>query len=208
MTCHRMKPSRLENLVAEARRDLARMNFPASSWVPAAAGPDGRPMLDVLIVGAGSCGQTAAFALARDGVRNIRIVDRAPRGREGPWGTYARMDTLRSPKHLTGPDLGFPALTFRAWYEAQHGADGWQRLYKVATSDWLTYLLWVRDTVPIAVENGVKATLIDLQQGFARVQLAQAGGAETIYARKFVLAGGRDGAGAPYAPPFPSLVPT
>ena len=82
------------------------------------------------------------------------------------------MDTLRSPKHLTGPDLGFPALTFRAWYEAQHGADGWQRLYKVATSDWLAYLLWVRDTVPIAVENGLEATLIDAGPGLARVQLA------------------------------------
>jgi hypothetical protein len=75
------------------------------------------------------------------------------------------MDTLRSPKHLTGPDLGFPALTFRAWYEAQHGADGWQRLYKIATSDWLAYLLWVRDTVPIPIENGVEATLIDLEPG-------------------------------------------
>jgi FAD-dependent urate hydroxylase len=59
--------------------------------------------------------------------------------------------------------------------------------------------------VPIAVENGVEATRIDLDQGFARVQLAGPGGAETVYARKVVLAGGRDGAGAPYAPPFPSL---
>jgi FAD-dependent urate hydroxylase len=65
-------------------------------------------MLDVLIIGAGLCGQTAAFALAREGIRNVRTVDRAERGREGPWGTYARMDTLRSPKHLTGPDLGSP----------------------------------------------------------------------------------------------------
>src|SRR5262245_56823327 len=153
-----MKLSRLEDLVAEARRDLARMNFPAASWVPATAGPDGQPMLDVLIVGAGSCGQTAAFALARDGVRNVRVVDRAERGREGPWGTYARMETLRSPKHLTGPDLGFPALTFRAWYEAQHGPDGWERLYKVSTADWLAYLLWVRDTVGIAVESCTEVT--------------------------------------------------
>jgi hypothetical protein len=31
------------------------------------------------------------------------------------------MLTLRSPKQLIGPDLGVPSLTFRAWYEAQHG---------------------------------------------------------------------------------------
>jgi cation diffusion facilitator CzcD-associated flavoprotein CzcO len=198
-------PKGLQALAAEARRDFERMLFPAPDWVPPVAGPDGGPALDVLVIGGGMCGQTAAFALARDGVRNIRVIDRSARGREGPWGTYARMDTLRSPKHLTGPDLGFPALTFRAWYEAQHGADGWQRLYKIATSDWLAYLLWVRDTVPIPIENGVEATLIDLEQGFARVQLAGPGGADAVYARKVVLAGGRDGAGAPYAPPFPSL---
>ena len=131
--------------------------FPAPNWVPPVDGPDGKPALDVLVIGAGMCGQTLALALARDGVRNIRVVDRAPRGREGPWGTYARMDILRSPKHLTGPDLGFPALTFRAWYEAQHGAEGWERLYKIATADWLAYLLWVRDTAGIAVENGTEA---------------------------------------------------
>lgn len=198
-------PRGLAALAAEVRRDFERMLFPAPNWVPPVAGPDGRPTLDVLVIGGGMCGQTAAFALARDGVRNIRVIDRSARGREGPWGTYARMDTLRSPKHLTGPDLGFPALTFRAWYEAQHGADGWQRLYKIATSDWLAYLLWVRDTVPIAIENGVEATQIDLDQGFVRVQLAGPGSAETVYARKVVLAGGRDGAGAPYTPPFPSL---
>ena len=162
-------------------------------------------MLDVLIIGAGMCGQTAAFALMREGVRNMRIVDRAERGREGPWGTYARMDTLRSPKHLTGPDLGFPALTFRAWYEAQQGAEGWQRLYKVATRDWLAYLLWVRDTVGLNVENGTEVTRLDPAPDHVRVELATTRGPETIYARKVVLAGGRDGSGAPYWPAFPSL---
>jgi FAD-dependent urate hydroxylase len=197
--------SGLDELVAQARRDLARMNFPAANWVPATAGPDGRPMLDVLVVGAGSCGQTATFAMARDGVRNVRIVDRAERGREGPWGTYARMEMLRSPKHLTGPDLGFPALTFRAWYEAQHGPEGWQRLYKVATKDWLSYLLWVRDTVGVAVENKTEVLRLAPFVDGVRAELAGPAGAETVYARKVVLAGGRDGSGAPYVPAFPSL---
>ena len=151
------------------------------------------------------CGQTLALALARDGVRNTRIIDRAPRGSEGPWGTYARMEILRSPKHLTGPDLGFPALTFRAWYEAQHGAEGWERLYKISTADWLAYLLWVRDTAGIAVENGTEAMDIDPGEDFVRVDLRGVKGPETVYARKVVLAGGRDGSGAPYTPPFPSL---
>ena len=46
---------------------------------------------------------------------------RSPKDFEGPWATTARMETLRSPKQLTGPALGLPALTFRAWYEAQFG---------------------------------------------------------------------------------------
>jgi cation diffusion facilitator CzcD-associated flavoprotein CzcO len=198
-------PSGLNDLAAQAHRDFARMNFPAANWVPPTMGPDGRPMLDALIIGAGMCGQTAAFALMREGVRNMRIVDRAERGREGPWGTYARMDTLRSPKHLTGPDLGFPALTFRAWYEAQQGAEGWQRLYKVATRHWLAYLLWLRDTVGLSVESGTEVTRLDPAPDHVRVDLATTRGPETIYARKVVLAGGRDGSGAPYWLEFPSL---
>jgi FAD-dependent urate hydroxylase len=200
-----MASSGLVELAADARRDLARLNFPAGNWVPPQMGPDGKPMLDVLVVGGGMCGQTVGLGLQRDGVRNLRIVDRAERGREGPWGTYARMDTLRSPKHLTGPDLGIPSLTFRAWYEAQHGEEGWRQLYKVATADWLTYLLWVRDTTGIAVENGIEVAQLDPFTDGVRVQLHAPAGAETIYARRVVLAGGRDGAGAPHRPEFPSL---
>jgi cation diffusion facilitator CzcD-associated flavoprotein CzcO len=200
-----MMPSGLDELAALARRDFARMNFPAANWVPVALGPDGKPVLDVLMVGAGLCGQTAAFALMREGVRNMRIVDRAERGREGPWGTYARMDTLRSPKHLTGPDLGFPALTFRAWYEAQHGTEGWEHLYKIATRDWLAYLLWVRDTVGLPVDNSTEVTRLDPGPAWVRVELATGAATQTVYARKVVLAGGRDGSGAPYRPAFPSL---
>jgi cation diffusion facilitator CzcD-associated flavoprotein CzcO len=136
----------------------------------------------------------------------MRIVDRAERGREGPWGTYARMDTLRSPKHLTGPDLGFPALTFRAWYEAQYGTQGWERLYKVATKDWLAYLLWVRDTAGLKVENNTEVTRLIPTFDRVRVELAGPAGSETVYTRKVVLAGGREGSGAAYVPAFPSLV--
>ena len=55
-------------LEEQARLDLQRLNFPAANWVPPRPGPDGKPLLDVLIVGAGMCGQTAAFGLMRDAV--------------------------------------------------------------------------------------------------------------------------------------------
>src|SRR5262249_61416892 len=95
--------------------------------------------------------------------------------------------------------------TFRAWCEAQHGLAGWERLCRIATPDWLAYLLWVRDTAGIAVENGVEAVDVDPGLELVRVALRGAQGEQAVYARKVVLAGGRDGSGAPYVPAFPSL---
>jgi cation diffusion facilitator CzcD-associated flavoprotein CzcO len=151
------------------------------------------------------CGQTAAFALLREGVANLRVIDRAPRGDEGPWGTFARMLTLRSPKHLTGPDLGVPSLTFRSWYEAQHGDAGWAALHKIGRLDWRDYLLWVRETVGLRVENGVALESVDDEGGLLRARLSSAAGEETVWTRKLVLALGREGSGAPRWPDFPSL---
>ncbi|RVU14010.1 NAD(P)-binding domain-containing protein [Methylobacterium oryzihabitans] len=187
----------LARLAREVRRDLARLNHPPAAWTLPATGPDGRPALDVLVVGAGMCGQTAAFALLREGVSNLRVVDRAARGAEGPWGTFARMETLRSPKHLTGPDLGVPSLTFRAWFEAQAGEAGWRDLGKIPRLDWLRYLLFVRDAAGIPVENGVAVTALAPAAGDGLVAAALDGpsGPETVFARKVVLACGREGSG-------------
>ena len=195
----------LAALAGRARHDLAMLNYPPADWVPEVAGPDGKPMLDVLVVGGGMCGQTAAFALKREGVAKVRVIDRSPRGEEGPWGTYARMEILRSPKHLTGPDLGVPSLTFRAWYEAQHGAEGWAELYKVGRIDWRDYLLWVRETVGVEVENGTALVALEPTASGVRATLEGARGRETVWARRIVLAGGRDGAGALRLPHFPGL---
>ena len=192
---------------AQARRDLERLLYPAADWVPAHDGPDGAPLLDVLVVGAGLCGQTAAFGLLRDGVRKLRLIDRAARGREGPWATVARMPTLRSPKHLSGPDLGIGSLTFRAWYEALHGAEGWQTLYKIPTLMWRDYLLWVRDTVGLPVENHTALLALEAHGELLRAELAGARGHETVFVRKVVLALGREGSGRLRWPSFPSFDP-
>ncbi|KAG1243884.1 hypothetical protein G6F65_022130 [Rhizopus arrhizus] len=55
-------------------------------------------------------GLAAAASLTHLGIA-APIFDQAPEGYEGPWATTARMETLRSPKQLTGPALGLPALT-------------------------------------------------------------------------------------------------
>src|SRR3954468_20927510 len=182
----------LEALAAAARRELSQLNFPAANWVLPREDAQGRAMLDVLVIGAGMCGQSAAFALLREGVRNLRCVDRAPRGREGPWTTFARMDILRSPKHLTGPDLGIASLTYRAYHEAKFGVEDWEKLHKIDRVEWARYLQWVRDTVPIPVENEVQVRSIKLVPSGVQVSTSK----QTLQARKVVLVMGREGSGA------------
>ena len=196
--------SALHRLASLAREELSQLNFPPQNWVPPSEGPDGRPLLDALIVGGGMCGQTATFALLREGVANLRCVDRAPRGREGPWATFARMDTLRSPKHLTGPDLGVAALTYRAWHEAKYGRAHWQALHKIPRLDWAEYLLWVRDVVALPVENGLEVTSLHLTPSAVQVRLHDG---SQVHARKVVLALGREGSGAPRWPQFDTFNP-
>lgn len=174
-------------------------------------GPDGRRALEALVVGGGLFGQTAAFALHREGVRRVRVVDRAVRGEEGPWATWARMRTLRSPKGLTGPDLGVPSLTYRAWHEARAGDPAaWDALHKIGRVDWRDYLLWLRETVGVGVENGVALAALDPHGATllrAVLRDAASGREEVVYARHAVLASGRDGPGAASVPAFPSLPP-
>ena len=195
-------PNLLAVLEAQARHDLVRINYPAANWVPVTMGPDGKPVLDVLVVGGGMCGQTAAFALLKEGIRNLRVIDKAPYGMEGPWGTFARMETLRSPKHLTSPDLGVPSLTFRAWYEAQFGGAGWDALYKIPTRQWLSYLLWVRRVAGLPVENETALTALTADGAYLRAELNSPRGKEVIFTRKVVLALGREGSGAHRLPRF------
>src|SRR3954464_3321 len=192
----------LPALAKQARRELSELNYPGKDWAVPHKGIDGRPLLDVLIVGGGMCGQTATFALLREGVHNLRCVDRAPRGREGPWTTFARMDILRSPKHLTGPDLGVASLTYRAYHEAKFGAAHWKKLHKIDRVEWARYLLWVRRVVGLPLENEVAVRSLEPSGSSVKVVLANS---KALHARKVVLALGREGSGALRWPQFESF---
>ncbi len=109
----------LPALEGRIKEDLAFLCYPGKAWVPQREG-----VTDVVIIGGGMCGMVAWLGLATGGIQNVRVLDRAETGREGPWLSYARMETLRSPKVLTGPAFGHGALTFQAWYRAQFGIKG------------------------------------------------------------------------------------
>ena len=98
----------------------------------------------VLIVGAGQSGLATAFGLMRSQVTNILVLDKSAEGQEGPWLTYARMHTLRSPKHFTGPDLDIPSLTYQSWHEARFGEEDWRKFDLISRELWAEYLLWFR----------------------------------------------------------------
>ena len=85
----------IEALCNRVRADLDTLRHPETGWMPARSGPDGRAMLDVLVVGAGQGGLAVAGQLNRERVTNILIVDKAPRGREGVWNGAARMPVIR-----------------------------------------------------------------------------------------------------------------
>ena len=140
----------LAALEARLREDLERLCLPTEDWL---ARSDDDPVLDVAIVGGGMAGLAAAAQLWLLGVRRIRVFDRNPAGEEGPWVTHARMQTLRSPKHLVGPALGLPSLTFRAWYEAAFGKDAWDALDRIARPHWQDYLNWFRTVLALPVSH-------------------------------------------------------
>ncbi len=174
------------------RRDLDRLGLPPRNWTATVAGPDGAPMLDVLVIGAGMSGIAAAGALTLKGIRNLRVLDRAAPGIEGPWVTTARMRTLRSPKTLPGIALGLPGLTFRAWFEARDGEAAWESLYKVFNQDWQDYLTWVRRMLGVTVENGADVVRITPHPGAVAVALSDG---RLLHARRVVVATGRAGLG-------------
>jgi cation diffusion facilitator CzcD-associated flavoprotein CzcO len=133
------------------------------------------------------------------------MVDRAPRGREGPWLTYARMRTLRSPKDYTGPDLDLPSLGYQAWHEARYGVPAWRALARITRQDWAAYLDWVRETVGVPLRN--ETEVVDIAPASGRLLAITFRDRTVRFARKVVLATGQDGAGLWWMPEFVTALP-
>jgi cation diffusion facilitator CzcD-associated flavoprotein CzcO len=183
-------------LEAQVRDDLARTSHPSAAWLEPKPGPDGQPALDVLIVGGGQSGLAIAFGLKRSQVTNILIVDKAGGGEEGPWLSYARMQTLRSPKDFTGPDLDTPSLTYQSWHEARFGKEDWERLDLIPRKLWAEYLLWFKRAVGLTVRNGCELLEIaPAADGLLAATVTCEGATKTLYARKIVLATGQEAMG-------------
>ncbi len=188
----------LETRIAE---DLQHLCYPGKDWVLQRAG-----VTDIVIIGGGMCGMVAWLALKTGGMHNVRVLDREAKGREGPWLSYARMETLRSPKELTGPAFGHGALTFQAWFRAQFGRQDWDALDKIPRPMWMDYLRWYRETLSIPIENGISVDHVEPEGDLLRLTVSGAG-SDTILTRKLIFATGRDGTGGPNIPDFVGDLP-
>lgn len=181
----------------QVRADLAAVRFPERHWVPPTRHSSGAHVHDVIVVGAGHCGLTAAFALQRRSIDNVQVLEAEQPGRQGPWKTYGRMLTLRSPKHFNGPDLDIPSLTCESWFKARYGEEHWEPLEKIAKEDWQEYLLWFRRVVGIPVDYGVRVESVDPDEaGLLRLNCTADGNELVRYARKVIFATGVEGTGA------------
>ncbi|MGH2339890.1 SidA/IucD/PvdA family monooxygenase [Segnochrobactraceae bacterium EtOH-i3] len=197
---------RIAALNARVHHDLQIMVYPKDDWVLPRTGPAGEPVYDVAIIGGGQSGLSIAYALRKEHVGNVIILDQSPKGREGPWITYSRMWTLRSPKHLTGPDLGMPSLAPRSWFEAVYGEDGWDELVRWPRLDWQDYLDWYRDVLDLPVVNDARVDTIEEDPAGVRLSVncdpATGEPGRTVLARRLVLATGIEGMGGWWVPPF------
>ena len=188
---------RLLDLSARVRADLEMLSFATKQWVLPKF-EEGRKLYDVIIIGAGQSGLVAGHLLKRRGVTNILLLDRNPKGLEGVWDTYARNYEIRSPKDITGSDLGIPSLSIQSFYEAKHGPQAWAKIKRVPRADWMDYLRWYRGIADLPIQNDVAVRDIDYD---AKGVTITAEDGSTFRTRLVVLATGMDGGGAWQAPP-------
>lgn len=186
-----------------AQESLRLLGLDGNNWIAAREGVDH----DVAVIGGGQSGVTTAHALKRAGVANVTVLDARQDPAELSWRSRARMRTLRTAKSISGPELGNPALSFRAWFESLRGLDAFDDVDRIATDDWAEYLTWYQDQVGVATRHGVTVVDIEPVDGGLRLHLSEGDGRWTEVARKVVLAGGVAGTGGPYVPIVVAVLP-
>ena len=180
------------------RKQLDAIGLSKETWVQQRDG-----VYDVVIIGGGQSGMGAAFGLMRERVGNVLIIDENDEGKEGPWLTYARMITLRTPKTILSIDLGLPCMTFQSWWSAIHGDESWDAIDKIPRPDWYAYLKWFRAVLELPVRNGVKLERVEpLGDSTYRLHTVSGDEKATLLTRKVVLATGIQGGGEWHTPKF------
>ncbi|MEH1944666.1 MAG: SidA/IucD/PvdA family monooxygenase [Nostoc sp.] len=181
-----------------AREALRLIGPDPDNWIPDRPGVD----RNVTLVGGSGSGSTFAFALRRAGIGGVTVIDAADdEAHAGVWLNRARMNKLRTPKNLPGPELGIPELSFQAWYEARQGAEAYAAIDRIPRLAWAEYLSWYRQFLGIPVRYRTRLMRIEPVEGFFRLHLEVNGVPQVETTRKIVFANGVAGTGGPYVPP-------
>jgi len=186
---------------AGAREALRLIGHDPQNWVPDHPGIDH----NVVIVGGGQSGCAFAFALRRTGIGKVSVIDMADdEARAGVWLNAARMNVLRTPKTLAGPELGIPSLNFQAWYEARNSRAAYAAFERIPREAWAEYLAWYRQFLDIPVRYSTRLLRIEPAAGHFRLHIEEPDSARVETTRKVILANGVAGNGGPYIPPVVS----
>lgn len=181
----------------QAKEALRLIGPDPANWVPDRSGIDH----NVVVVGGGQTGTTFAFALRRAGIGKVSVIDAAAdESRAGVWLTRARMERLRTPKGLPGPELGLTGLGFQSWYEGRHGVDAYAKFDRIARTDWADYLKWYRDFLAIPIRYNTRLVRIELADDHLRLHLEIDGNPSIETTRKLILGTGVAGSGGPVLP--------
>ncbi len=199
LSCVAHEAQGVVELELQVRSDLQRLSLPPVWKRPKSSACN---TLDVAIIGGGMAGMTAGFALIKEGIKNIAIFDENSTGLAGPWRKTARMHHLRSSKTLMGPALGIPCLTFRCWYEAYYGSEAWDQLKFIPTEDWSNYLTWYGRVLDLPISHQMSLQAIHPADKCFELVFAHGDQIKVVYARKVVLATGREGFGGLETPAF------
>jgi FAD-dependent urate hydroxylase len=181
----------------DARNALRLIGPDPANWVPDRSGIDH----NVAIVGGGQSGCALAFALRRAGIGKVTILEAAPDEQHaGIWLNAARMNLLRTPKALPGPELGIPAFSFQAWYEARHGLKAYAAIDRIRRTDWANYLSWYKHFLNINPRYQTRLTRIEAVDDHFRLHLEAPDGSASETTRKIIFATGFAGGGGPIIP--------
>lgn len=181
---------RLRALAVQARADIQLLEFPKRP-APYERRSD---ILDVAIIGAGQTGLCVGFGLQRYGISSFMLLDRQPRGFQGPWRTFARNHLLRTKKDSTGGlDWGIPSLHFVRWSEARYGAKYYESIQKIPRVVWADYLDWYSATVDLPTQFEVVVSRIEWNAERRVYELDTTGG--PVSAEFVVLCTGIESAG-------------
>lgn len=193
-----------EFLQKEVDEALKCIQHPNRDWVYPHFTQSGDRILDVAIIGGGQTGLTIAFALQRLSINNIQVFDQNPEDNAGSWIRIGRMETLRTPKTTTGPDLDIPHLTIRNWYSQKFGPQAWAELEFIPRLVWHDYLNWFRKVLSLPVKfNCVAGPLCwDKENQAYHFIITENGRQQEIFARKVILATGLEGSGEWMIPRF------